>query len=272
MECSETGVVPNGRIKRQVYVNIPFSMLMDSYLDSFVQHGLNAEIGLDAEALDSISPDRFKAIHEKLVEADLRVTIHSPFIDLSAGSPDHAIREVTRRRFEQVMGVARILSPQVVVCHAGYDEKRYGFIREVWLRNSIDTWKWMAEGLAEEGITLTLENVHEERPEYLLPLFEELEDLGVKFCFDTGHQAAFGKASIHEWLSCLGGFLGQLHLHDNNGGRDEHLGLGCGTIDFTALFDWLRKRRGEPPVITLEPHRKEDLLPSLKWLEQNWPW
>ncbi|MEJ2169223.1 MAG: hypothetical protein P8X90_27250 [Desulfobacterales bacterium] len=36
----------------KVQVNIPFSMLADTYLDVFITNGLNPEIGLDAAALD----------------------------------------------------------------------------------------------------------------------------------------------------------------------------------------------------------------------------
>jgi hypothetical protein len=40
------------RLTKKIQVNIPFTMLHDSYLDRFVKHRLNPEIGIDAVALD----------------------------------------------------------------------------------------------------------------------------------------------------------------------------------------------------------------------------
>jgi sugar phosphate isomerase/epimerase len=117
-----------------------------------------------------------------------------------------------------------------------------------------------------------LENVYESGPEELQPLFENLKSHSVGFCLDTGHQAAFGQAPLSEWLDILGRHLGQVHLHDNHGLRDDHLALGQGTIDFQYLFKRLKNLNDTPPVITLEPHTEEALDPSLAHLKAIWPW
>ena len=74
------------------------------------------------------------------------------------------------------------------------------------------------------------------------------------------------------WVEALGPFIGQLHLHDNSGGQDEHLPIGGGAIDFRMLFKKLANMRKDPPIITMEPHREEDLRPSVECLEKIWPW
>lgn len=71
------------------------------------------------------------------------------------------------------------------------------------------------------------------------------------------------------WLETLGPHLGQLHLHDNSGADDEHRALGQGEIALAPLFDYLRARADNPPVLTLEPHRVEDLVPSLDYLRES---
>lgn len=259
-------------IKRVIYVNIPFAMLSQDYLSAFVSHGLNAEIGLDAQTLQESDTGQFRAVKRIFSDAGLRVTLHGPFIDMSPGSPDPEVRALTIKRFEHVIRIADIFEPVSIVLHAGYEEKRYGFVKEAWFENSLATWQWVATAVSAKDIVVCLENVYEEYPSYLLPLFEELGASGIKFCLDTGHQAAFSKAPLEEWLSVLGKFVGQLHLHDNNGKVDEHRAIGSGIIDFGLLFRWLRDHFTQPPIITLEPHREEDLWPSLKWLDDNWPW
>ncbi len=255
-----------------VHVNIPFRMLVEGYLAKFKELGLNPEIGLDAWALDRFGREDFREVSAQLKEYGARVTVHGPFMDMSPGSPDPEVLALTRRRFEQMARAAVALDARLVVCHVGYQWERYGFVREAWLEHSLATWKWLGELLAGEGIQLNLENVYEQGPQEIHDLFEALRPWGVGFCLDTGHQSAFGRAPLEEWLDVLGPFMKQVHLHDNRGGRDDHLGLGKGHIRFDVLVDWIRRSGQRPPLVTLEPHQEEDVLPSLEALAGLWPW
>ena len=119
-------------------------MLWDRYADEFLSRGLNPEIGIDAAALDRFSAVEFREMATRLHERGLRVTLHGPFSDLSPGSIDPLIRSATRKRFEQLLEVVTIFKPISVVCHAGYEWKRYGYLYEEWFRQSIETWCWLA--------------------------------------------------------------------------------------------------------------------------------
>jgi sugar phosphate isomerase/epimerase len=255
------------KIINLVQVNIPFRMLYEDFLDLFVEFGLNPEIGLDAHALDNYSSLDFKKIISPFHKNERRITVHGPFLDLSPGSSDPAIRDITRRRLEQVLALVPILKPKTVVCHAGYEEDRYSYFYESWLGKSLEMWRWFGEKLLEAGTVLMLENVYEKKPAEILPFLSRLQNLNVGFCFDLGHQFAFGKASLDSWIDMLGPYIGQLHLHDNNGSKDEHLPLGKGKIDFYPLIGFLKKRK-ELPLITLEPHEEADLWPSMEYLSR----
>jgi sugar phosphate isomerase/epimerase len=256
----------------QVHVNIPFTMLYDDYLDRFLEYRLNPEIGIDAEALERFEFSDFRCIAEKLHERDLSITLHGPFIDLSAGSPDPGVKAVTRKRFEQLLELAPVFKPRTVVCHAGYDWKRYGPFKEEWIESSLDIWSWLADCLLTHGAGLMLENVYEDDPQDLRPILDGLKQQNVGYCLDAGHLIAFGNADLQHWLTELDSYIGQLHLHDNHGHDDEHLPLGAGRIDFKLLFAHLKSKGLPRPIITLEPHREEDLWPSLDYLADVWPW
>jgi sugar phosphate isomerase/epimerase len=260
------------RILKHVHVNIPFIMLKEAYLPRFVEAGINPEIGFDAPSLETFSVEDYSGIARQIHQHHLKVTFHGPFMDLSPGSPDPSVLALTRRRFEQVLRLAGLFRPLRIVCHSGYDWKRYGHLYETWIENSAQTWAWMARGAKDEGAVLMLENVYERGPEELAPLLKTVHAQGVGFCLDTGHQAAFGTAPLLVWTETLFPYLGQLHLHDNLGDRDEHLAIGQGNIDFEGLFRTLRKLSEHPLPVTLEPHREEDLLPGLEYLERIWPW
>ncbi|KPJ76988.1 MAG: hypothetical protein AMJ54_09455, partial [Deltaproteobacteria bacterium SG8_13] len=206
------------------------------------------------------------------LQRGLTITVHGPFFDMCPGSLDPQVRAVTRNRFEQLLELVPLFEPKTVVLHAGYDWKRYGYVRDAWLENSVQTWSWVAERVTGLGSRLMLENVYESRPEEIRPLFEQLAGQGVGLCLDTGHLTAFGNATAVEWLDAMAEHLGQLHLHDNHGEDDQHLALGTGGIDFPALFGRLAVLCPTPPVITLEPHQEDALEPSLSFLEKIWPW
>ena len=253
-----------------IQVNIPFTMLQENYLKLFLKHRLNPEIGIDAAALDRFSHAQFSRIAEKLHQHELTVTLHGPFIDLSAGSTDPAVRQLARNRFEQLLKLVPLFQPQTVVCHAGFDRRRYGFFKEAWTENSLAMWSWLATRLTAEGARLMLENVYEDGPQDIRHVFEGLEEYGVGFCLDAGHMSAFGKSPLQEWLQVLGPWMGQLHLHDNDGDWDDHWALGRGSIDFKLIFDYLKNQKKSSPIITLEPHKEDDFWPSLEYLQQHW--
>jgi len=250
----------------RVQVNIPFSWLVEEkWLRLFTEYRLNPEIGLDAAALDRYSRTEFTDIARRFHDLDRTITLHGPFIDLSPGSPDPAIREVTRRRLEQVIAAAGMFQPASVVCHAGYDHSRYGFIEAEWYEHAAATWNWAGRRLAETGSRLMLENVYETDPGQLLALFEKLATGTFACCLDIGHLTAFGKSTVRPWLDALSPHIGQLHLHDNDGSADQHRGLGTGKIDTTPLID-LFSSRPAYPIVTLEPHERDDLFASLRYL------
>ncbi|MCF8081741.1 MAG: sugar phosphate isomerase/epimerase [Deltaproteobacteria bacterium] len=253
-------------------VNIPCKMFYESYLDRFIQHGLNPEIGFDADALDRYTPAELGAMARRLHQNALHVTLHGPFMDLSPGSPDPEIRAVTRHRFEQLMEIVPVFKPKTVVCHTGYDHRRYWHIRDTWLENSLRFWTWAGDKIQNAGSVLVLENVYEQTPQELGELLKPLQSRAVGFCLDTGHQSVFGSAPMETWVETLAPFLVQLHLHDNTGSRDDHLALGTGNIDFKKLFHHLNALDRSPHTITLEPHRAEALWPSIKYLEALCPW
>lgn len=259
-------------IIRKIQINVPFTMLYDIYLDAFLTKGLNPEIGLDAAALDRFTLEDFSCIAREFRKNSRTVTLHGPYMDLNPGSADSAVRRVTEQRFEQLMELVPLFKPKSVVCHAGYDAKRYKYFKDTWLEKCLELWFRLASRLAENGSRLMLENVFEDGPEDIQVIFERLNDRAVGFCLDSGHVSAFSRSNLAIWLEVLGPYLGQLHLHDNFGNSDAHLALGKGSIDFSKIFSYLKKTAAARPIITIEPHRETDLWSSLEYLARAWPW
>jgi sugar phosphate isomerase/epimerase len=90
-------------------------------------------------------------------------------------------------------------------------------------------------------------------------------DPGVHLTYDAGHGNTHG-FGVAEFLPVVIGRLRYLHLHDNNGGWDEHLSLGRGNLDIPLMMKELgRIGPGDLVPLTLELATK-DLGPSLEYL------
>ena len=251
-------------------VNIPFNMLVDTYLDHFMRFGLNPEIGLSADVLDGYSLSEFQRIADMFHKKEASITFHGPFMDLSPGSSDQLIREVTIKRFEQMIQLIPIFNPITIVCHAGYDHSRYQFMKDEWQEKALAVWKTVSQEISNNGSRLMLENVYESNPDTISFLMKNLTQFNVGVCFDIGHQAVFGQLPLASWLEELSPYIGQFHLHDNLGNQDSHFPLGKGSIPLHSIFKWILQQK-KIPVMTLEPHTENDLWTSIEYLN-NYRW
>lgn len=256
-------------ILEQVQVNMPYRLLMEQYFPVVLRETIHLELGFDCFALDGYSHEHFRETAKTLLGAGLKLTFHAPFYDLRPGALDEKIRRVTVARLEQVLDLVPFFRPRSVVCHAAFDRRYYVSNEEAWLENSIHTWTPLVRRAREMGTSLMLENVYEDGPDELKFLLDELgagagdDPASVGFCFDTGHWNAFSLSSLESWMDALGPFIGQVHLHDNDGSGDQHLPVGEGAFPFHH-FMGLLKGTGRTPIVTIEPHTPEDLRKSLE--------
>jgi sugar phosphate isomerase/epimerase len=261
-------VTPYAAVIRRCFVNAPWYDLKDNLLDLFIEYGLQPEISLEGTCLYDEDIGEFKKVHEILAKNGLECTLHAPFFDLAPGSLDPYILDNSREKLYRAVDLAAIFQPKSIVCHMQYEENKHGYVYDRWRLNSIATWRQLADRAAAYGVPIMLENTYETSPATHQSVLAELPAPAVGFCLDVGHLGVFAKASWTEWLPAMLPWLGQLHLHDNTGEQDQHLAPGLGTFDFPGLFDYLR-RNDCHPLITLEPHTREDLWQALAYLDEN---
>ena len=253
------------QVIQAVQINIPFNMLQDR-LEDVIQYRLNPEIYLDARTLDQISIPAAQTLADRLLQSSSRITFHGSFMDLSPGGMDEKIVEVTRHRFRQVMDLASVFHPEVVVFHSGYDRWRFNGNVDLWLSTSLATWEPLTE-LAEQCNTcIALENIFDHSPENLIQLLEKIDSPRLRLCFDIGHWWIFSKISLREWLSLWAPYIVEFHIHDNNRESDQHLPPGEGEINFQE-FSQLVEELSLSAIITLEPHSEKVMWRILQSFE-----
>lgn len=250
-------------VSRHCFINAPFAQLQTGLLDLFQTHRLQPEIGLEGDCLWSADTDDFRKLAAVLEQNELACTLHAPFFDLAPGGLDPRILEVTREKLRRAFDLIAVFRPKSVVCHLGYEENKHSYKMDTWLDTAVETWSRLLETAAGTSTPVMFENTYETSPEIHSLLFTKLSGADVGFCLDVGHLSAYAGTGWQPWTAELLPYLRQLHLHDNHGERDEHIGVGEGCFDFQGLFGFLRDHK-VAPLITLEPHSEEDLWLSLQ--------
>jgi sugar phosphate isomerase/epimerase len=234
-----------------------------SLVDRHIDGRVPPELGLDPLLMDAKTPAWHKALARRLDDAGLARTLHLPFFDLQPGSADRRIRAATRDRLLAAFETATIYAPDRLVGHAAYD--RFLYVRSFpdWAARAADTWATVLESWPEHP-PLCLENTHETDPATVAGavaalrerLPEEHRNM-VGICFDVGHWHSFAggsaKDNLTKWVEVLAPYLLHMHLHDNDGSNDQHLGPGQGNIPFDTLLALLA-HHGLRPTVTFEPH------------------
>ncbi len=101
------------------------------------------------------------------------------------------------------------------------------------------------------GVRILVENLMSEptTPEHLMLILElgHLKQTGI--CLDLGH--AHITVGVDAAIATLGDHITQVHVHDNQRLKDDHLWPGSGSIDWPTTAQSLKKLKA-PPAIVLE--------------------
>ncbi len=244
------------------HAHIPYEKIWELQ-DILNANRINLEIYINSKVLDQLSPSEIISVRN-LLRYTPEITVHAPFMDLSPGAVDSRVRAVTIERFKTTIDVALGLEAKAVVFHSGYEKWKYGLRVDIWLEESLKTWRELL-GYLERDMLICIENIFEDEPSNLRMLMEEMNSSNMGLCFDSGHFNLFSKVSLKAWLSETLPYIRELHLHNNDKTSDQHAPLGKGTFDMAYLLDAIGER---PCIYTIEAHRPEDFFESLRWLEE----
>ncbi len=257
----------NPVLKENCFVSAPFLTVRQN-LNFYLEHRIQPEIGFEGTVLYDLPPEEFQRVADQLRAANLKCTLHAPFYELYVGSLDPYIQAISRYKLRKAFELIEVFQPQSIVCHLGFEENKHGYREDLWFENSLEGWRELVE-IAETCKTpVMLENTYEQTTVQLKRMLTALDSEYARFCFDVGHVLAFAKNSWQDWLPELVPWLGQVHLHDNHGDVDDHLGLGEGVVDFSSIFAFL-KQENLQPLVTMEPHHDGGMETGFTYLEQQ---
>lgn len=240
-----------------------WQVLNNGYLENILARNLRPEIGLQYGGLEQ-TPAWHKELDKIIKDYGLNCSVHLPFRGLTVGSADPAIRRHSREVLLRAVDLANIYTPDHLICHPDFQEQE-GPAFSDWLENSQKGWQ---EILDLSPARLYMENSHDQSPTAIQALLARLP-ARASMCLDVGHWffAAHGSVlnNLKQWLEAIEHRLAHLHLHDNDGSSDQHLGIGRGGINYVEFFQELQQRQLHP-TFTLEAHNPIELECSLNWV------
>ena len=213
---------------------------------------------------------------------DFEVTgAHLPFVYLNPISPNHRIKEESLNQLKEGIEKASELDMNYCVMHAR------GFALESTYEQQLNVWKGIIKQLAEyamdKSILLTIENADVLSNLNILASTVRGVTKGLKITLDVGHAHlrsvpplssypvkelalrgldAFTPffikknmpyeeyGSVENFIKSEHALIANVHVHDYNG-RNDHIGIGNGKIDFSFLSE-LKKNFTGPYIFEVE--------------------
>lgn len=174
----------------------------------------------------------------------LKYSVHAPFADVNIASPSKIILKAVLKRLEISIVNASALNAYVWVFHPGAKTGISMFYPGMdWLQNR-KTAQLLYRIADEHGVKIAIENVPEPYPfvmksvEQFTKFYEEVnEDIGM--VLDVGHANLNGQTE--SFLETLADRIVHVHVSDNDGESDQHLGIDYGTIDWQNVANVLRR-------------------------------
>ena len=180
------------------------------------------------------APKKFQE-HEKFLKKKI----------FNIASENEKVREFSIEEIKKILNMAQKLEANLVVIHGGsFTEDTY--------KVSLETARKSLEELNSYSgtVKLAVENLptlgHFTSPPNELPIYAKdliylvtgLNNIGI--CFDIGHANTLrNPIEFYDEIN-KSGKIWDMHVHDNNGDKDDHLALGRGNIDFKKFLKKLR--------------------------------
>jgi sugar phosphate isomerase/epimerase len=242
----------------------PFKSLMERLHQVDVSH-----VELLDEGLHRLENKRVKALKNIAESKDLKLTLHSPFADINIAAPNPALRKTILKLQKKSILHAYQLDCRVWVFHPGLRTGvSYFYPGKDWQLN-LESVRTLLRFAREYDVEIAIENVPEPHPflmknvEDFSRFYDELgEDIGLTL--DIAH--ANLNNQIQDFITHFSDKIVHVHVSDNGGTSDSHLGIGYGNIDWESVAKMMKKV-GYSNVVVLESvEHVEESLQTLRRL------
>jgi len=167
--------------------------------------------------------------------SNVRFTMHLPFANLNYAALNPRLRNAARQIVLAALGHAIALECDFAVVHSGQtDVLSQVFFPDFHREHSLDFLEELGVRASAAGVQMVIEN--NVSPSYLIHSVSHMEAFFLeqpskyyKVALDIGH--AFLTHDLDQFIQRFQGSIRYVHIHNNQGERDDHLPLDEGKID-----------------------------------------
>jgi sugar phosphate isomerase/epimerase len=199
------------------------------------------------DGFHTLNKQRVAALNEKAKTHGFKYSVHCPFADINIASPSKPMLSASLKRLKQSMMFANDLNAELWVLHPGQKTGISPFYPDLDWRQQLNSFDQLYGTAEEFGLSVALENVPVKYGSLMKTaddftrLYQETGLTNIGIVLDIGH--ANLENQIQPFLTQFPDRIVHLHLSDNIGEVDEHLGIGFGRIDWHKLATALKNIR-----------------------------
>jgi len=221
------------------------------------------------EGSHTLDGRRVKALKRVAQSHDLDFAVHAPFAGINIAVPNPVLRRATLKRLEKSIFYAGQLDCRLWVFHPGLETGVSHFYPGMDWRLNMDSIRALLKIARREGVEIAVENVPEPYPFMMKNVqdfsrfYDELgDDMGI--VLDIAH--ANLNHQIQDFISKLSNKIVHVHVSDNDGAHDLHLGIGYGTIDWNGVAKAIKKVEYDNVIMLESIEYVEESLQTLRKL------
>ncbi len=221
------------------------------------------------DGLHTLNKKRAALIAEAAKSTDKKFTLHAPFADINIASPSKPMLKASLKRLTQSISYANTINAELMVIHPGSKTGISMFYPEADWKQNVQSLKVLRKTADDYGVKLAIENLPEKygflmnSPVAFQRLYKET-NLHFAITLDFGH--ANLEKQIEPFLTEMSNQLVHLHVSDNFGEVDQHLGIGYGTINWRNIVSTLKKNDFKGTVMAEVVEHVEESVQKLRQL------
>jgi len=239
-------------------LNEPFPSLLKRLTQVDIKH-----VELVDEGLHVLNKRRAKKLNEIAKTRNLDFVVHAPWAGINIATPSPDLRRAVLKRLTKSIIIAGQLGCRLWLFHPG---SRTGLSHiypgKDWQLN-LESVRVLLNVAKREGVNVAIENTPEPFPSLMKSVddfhrfYEDLDD-DIGMVLDVAH--ANLNNQIQDFIKQFSKKIVHMHVSDNNGDRDLHLGIGHGNIEWKTVAKAVKAANyGNLIMIESTDHIKESL-------------
>ena len=217
----------------------PFRHVLNILPDLNVKH-----VELTDEGLHTLTKNRVKKLKEIANSHDLDFVVHAPWAEINIATISPVLRRAVLKRLRQSLVLAGQLECRLWLFHPGFRSCLDRFYPGKDWQLNLDSVRSLLKIAKTENVPMAIENMPEPFPALMKTaddfhrFYHDLND-EISMVLDVAH--ANLNNQINDFMQQFSEKIVHMHLSDNKGTSDQHLGIGYGNVGWQSFAKAVKK-------------------------------